>query len=106
MASENPQSLPAHASPVFLPLHSPKPRQLQQADIEDLHLNQGTSHDTKDPPGNLISPAFTPPSTPGSLTPSLARDAPSIPVDSTLTALPKPNLLEKLPLVRCEVRAR
>lgn len=106
MAGETSQSFPAHASPAFLPLHAPQPRQLQQADLEDLHLDQPAGHDTKDPPANLISPAFTPPSTPGSLTPSLARDAPSIPVDSSLTSLPTPTLLEKLPIVRCEVRAR
>ncbi|RQM08494.1 hypothetical protein DH86_00000514 [Scytalidium sp. 3C] len=64
----------------------------------------------------LISPAFTPPSTPGMHTPSIPLDkrpARSVPVDSTLddpsasNCGPKhPHLLEKLPTVTCIVRAR
>jgi GTP cyclohydrolase II len=69
------------------------------------HIEEHNRHQS--PPPALISPAFTPPSTPGSLTPSLARDAPSIPVDSaTFSQLPNPTLLPTLPIVRCEVRAR
>jgi GTP cyclohydrolase II len=56
----------------------------------------------------MISPAFTPPATPGFTTPSQPRRPPrSIPVDTSRTSdSPRPELLEELPLVACEVRAR
>ncbi|KAH0537950.1 GTP cyclohydrolase II [Glutinoglossum americanum] len=62
-------------------------------------------------PPSLVSPAFTPPATPGTGTPALQREAASVPVDSSdevnggVGSL-KPKLLEKLPEVRCIVRAR
>lgn len=58
------------------------------------------------PPPSLISPAFTPPGTPGTATPSYERPANSIPVDSTLSSTPAPRLLDALPNVNCVVRAR
>jgi GTP cyclohydrolase II len=59
-------------------------------------------------PTNLLSPQFTPPSTPGLHTPSHAHKEPkSTPVDTTTDPLYKsPRLLERLPLVECVVRAR
>ncbi|KAI9812921.1 MAG: GTP cyclohydrolase II [Pycnora praestabilis] len=80
--------LPSHASPVLAPYNYPH------------------AHDFKDaePPPTLISPAFTPPSTPGTGTPALQRPAKPIPIDTSLQRTPK--LLEKLPVVNCLVRAR
>jgi GTP cyclohydrolase II len=71
------------------------------------HLNpSSSSHD--DLPG-LISPFFTPPSTPGTQTPA-HREARSVPVDSSIPTggcgEKKPKLLEVLPEVNCVVRAR
>ncbi|KAH6625201.1 hypothetical protein C7974DRAFT_312181 [Boeremia exigua] len=65
-------------------------------------------HRGSDPPRSLISPAFTPPATPGFATPSQPRRPPrSVPVDtSRATDSPRPELLEQLPVVECEVRAR
>ncbi|KAK4104374.1 GTP cyclohydrolase II [Parathielavia hyrcaniae] len=70
---------------------------------------------TQPPPASLLSPAFTPPSTPGTATPrSTAAGAPreprSIPVDSSIPTggcgTKQPRLLETLPHVECIVRAR
>ncbi|RDW82888.1 putative GTP cyclohydrolase-2 protein [Coleophoma crateriformis] len=58
----------------------------------------------------LVSPQFTPPSTPGANTPSLSKPPRSIPVDSSVDhggcGSKKPKLLKKLPDVNCVVRAR
>jgi GTP cyclohydrolase II len=68
------------------------------------------SHTTELP--DLISPAFTPPSTPGSRTPSNSQHhiPKSIPVDSTDInggcGSKQPKLLPELPEVNCIVRAR
>lgn len=79
------------------------------------------------PPPSLVSPSFTPPSTPGATTPPVSassvtgapgappstfRPARAIPVDSSLPGPasgcgPKrPRLVERLPKVECIVRAR
>lgn len=94
--------LPSHASP-FL---APQPLSAAHS-IAEYTLNSG--HATPSLPDNLLSPAFTPPATPGlvsgATTPS-RREPKSIPVDSsTLTSKP-PRLLERLPHVECIVRAR
>ncbi|KAI1434221.1 GTP cyclohydrolase-2 [Xylaria sp. CBS 124048] len=61
------------------------------------------------PPPSLLSPAFTPPATPGSGTPR-TQEPRSVPVDSSDPAggcgTKKPRLLETLPVVECIVRAR
>jgi len=61
-------------------------------------------------PNNLISPAFTPPATPGAGTPSrhLHAEPKSTPVDTFLDdpSTKQPRLLEQLPNVECLVRAR
>ncbi|KAF1833395.1 hypothetical protein BDW02DRAFT_589699 [Decorospora gaudefroyi] len=68
------------------------------------HTANGAHHG---PPPSIISPAFTPPATPGVSTPSHPRPPRSIPVDTSLsTSTPRPDLLPKLPQVECEVRAR
>jgi GTP cyclohydrolase II len=69
------------------------------------------------PPPSLVSPAFTPPTTPGTATPPYAdhkdpdtREPRGVPVDSTISdggcGNSKPRLLEELPKVECIVRAR
>ncbi|KAF2182088.1 hypothetical protein K469DRAFT_729174 [Zopfia rhizophila CBS 207.26] len=59
------------------------------------------------PPPSLISPAFTPPATPGFSTPLHPRPPRSTPVDTSLASdIPAPSLLQTLPVVECEVRAR
>lgn len=56
------------------------------------------------PPPTILSPAFTPPPTPGIRTPHSEKVPKSIPVDTTLQKPQK--LLETLPAVNCVVRAR
>ncbi|ATZ56783.1 Bcrib1 [Botrytis cinerea B05.10] len=81
-----------------------------QLDHPDDTFSQRSDHNESLP--DLVSPAFTPPSTPGTSTPSsLAhRPARSVPVDSSTPAggcgSKRPKLLEKLPEVNCVVRAR
>lgn len=68
--------------------------------------------DASRPPPSLLSPAFTPPVTPGNATPtSLAeQQPPGVPVDSSIPSggcgSKRPRLLETLPEVQCIVRAR
>jgi GTP cyclohydrolase II len=75
-------------------------------------------HDAHLPP-SLLSPAFTPPSTPGTATPSLEHqnatasenhELRSVPVDSSSAnggcGNARPRLLQTLPKVECIVRAR
>lgn len=88
--------LPSHASPVYSPKPSPN------RNVSDYSLDDGRSESP--PPPTLISPAFTPPSTPGTETPSIQKEAKSIPVD-TASQRP-PQLLDTLPEVNCVVRAR
>ncbi|MCJ1374469.1 GTP cyclohydrolase II [Loxospora ochrophaea] len=87
--------LPAHASPLY------SPRPLTGRAISHYDLNH---HQSDSPPATLLSPAFTPPATPGTGTPALQRDAPSVAVDTTSQRPPK--LLHTLPEVNCVVRAR
>ncbi|MCJ1237527.1 GTP cyclohydrolase II [Varicellaria rhodocarpa] len=87
--------LPSHASP----LYSPRPisgRAISHYDLD--HESANT------PPATLLSPAFTPPATPGTGTPALHREAQSYPVDTSDE--PPPKLLKTLPEVNCVVRAR
>lgn len=84
------------------------------------------THDTGGPlpPPSLLSPAFTPPATPGTQTPAIiglggsvtanttanTSGPKGIPVDSSVptggAGSNRPKLLETLPLVECAVRAR
>ena len=104
--------LPAHSSPVISPthLHHPRPSSSYLTSWEDLRDGQSS---TPGLPSNLLSPAFTPPATPGrtsgSTTPSLPHEPKSIPVDTASEPPPagkQPRLLERLPIVECVVRAR
>jgi GTP cyclohydrolase II len=104
--------LPSHSSPVIAP--QPRPAAQYLNNWDDLH-DGGTS--TPGLPPNLLSPAFTPPATPGpgsgATTPALLQhrltaEPKSTPVD-TLLDPPQgkaPRLLECLPVVECVVRAR
>ncbi|EXJ90850.1 GTP cyclohydrolase II [Capronia coronata CBS 617.96] len=99
------EELPSHASPMISPLpRSAAPYLSNWSDLND------ESPSTPGLPNNLISPAFTPPATPGAATPSrhLNAEPKSIPVDTSLDdpATKQPHLLEKLPHVECVVRAR
>ncbi|KAK6339539.1 GTP cyclohydrolase II [Orbilia javanica] len=58
-----------------------------------------------DVPPCLLSPAFTPPSTPGARTPGLPTDPATSSAPEADTAI-QPTLLEELPEVKCQVRAR
>jgi hypothetical protein len=66
--------LPSHASPGFPPLYSPQPGRHDPFDDpnsdEDLgrhavRNNAGSNTQQREPPASIISPAFTPPATPG-----------------------------------------
>lgn len=112
-----------HARDQLPPFYSPRPLPVARdiADL-DLHakghaasavpshlsLSSSSAADHDDLPG-LISPFFTPPSTPGTQTPA-HREARSVPVDSSIPTggcgEKKPKLLEVLPDVNCVVRAR
>ncbi|OTB00958.1 hypothetical protein M426DRAFT_323847 [Hypoxylon sp. CI-4A] len=64
------------------------------------------------PPPSLLSPAFTPPATPGTATPTppVEQQPRGVPVDSSLPSggcgSKRPKLLQTLPEVQCIVRAR
>jgi len=62
------------------------------------------------PPPSLLSPAFTPPQTPGTATPTTEHPPRAVPVDSSIPSggcgNKKPRLLQTLPEVQCIVRAR
>lgn len=113
-----------HAHDQLPPFYSPRPLPVVSRNISDLdlyakshhhrasavpsHLSLSSSSHDDDLPG-LISPFFTPPSTPGTQTPA-HREARSVPVDSSIPTggcgEKKPKLLDVLPEVNCVVRAR
>ncbi|KAL8366458.1 hypothetical protein RB595_004982 [Gaeumannomyces hyphopodioides] len=71
---------------------------------------EGPGQQSPLPPPSLLSPAFTPPGTPGTATPTTSVPH-GVPVDSTLSSgggcgSKRPRLLETLPEVQCIVRAR
>ena len=87
--------LPSHRSLLFAP--SPlSAKKILQHDLNDSERSP--------PPPSLVSPAFTPPSTPGSSTPLLQKEPKCVAVDTSLERPPK--LLDTLPQVECIVRAR
>ena len=89
-------ALPSHSSPFY------SPRPLSGKSISEYDLNDHRS--ASPPPNTLLSPAFTPPSTPGTATPQVHGTIKPIPVDTTSHKPQK--LLETLPHVDCVVRAR
>lgn len=77
---------------------------------EDLSLSSsGLLAPAHLPPPSLLSPAFTPPATPGTQTPTTAGLR-GVPVDSSIPSggcgTKRPKLLQTLPEVQCVVRAR
>ena len=97
--------LPSHASPIIAPVARPSSQYLKGwSDLQD------SGPPTPGLPNNLISPAFTPPATPGAATPSrhLHAEPKSVPVDTSLdgSAVRHPRLARTLPWVECVVRAR
>ena len=113
----------SHGPDPLPPFYSPRPipvsRQISELDLTahtrlhhpsaiPSHLSLSNSEHHDDLPG-LVSPFFTPPSTPGTQTPS-HREPRSVPVDSSTPSggcgEKKPKLLEILPEVNCVVRAR
>ncbi|EKG20671.1 hypothetical protein MPH_02026 [Macrophomina phaseolina MS6] len=111
-------SLPAHASPAFAPLHSPQTapadRPQPSRNLSDFQLDPSQAqrdHDAQHqqpPPPSIISPAFTPPATPGGRsTPAASREPAAVPVDGAEGGeAARPALVETLPVVQCVVRAR
>ncbi|KEF55293.1 GTP cyclohydrolase II [Exophiala aquamarina CBS 119918] len=102
------EDLPAHSSPMISPL--PRPSAAYLSNWSELHDGSPGSPGTPMLPDNLISPAFTPPATPGAGTPSrhLHSEPKSTPVDTSLDdpSTKQPRLVEKIPHVECLVRAR
>ncbi|KAK2599022.1 GTP cyclohydrolase II [Conoideocrella luteorostrata] len=83
---------------------------LHQQPEDDFSLSQDAANPAQPPPPpSLLSPAFTPPQTPGTQTPSTAGPR-GVPVDSSIPdggcGNKKPKLLHTLPEVQCIVRAR
>ncbi|KAJ1326201.1 GTP cyclohydrolase II [Microdochium nivale] len=68
-----------------------------------------SDHGAHLPPPSLLSPAFTPPQTPGTATPT-TEHLRTVPVDSSIPSggcgNKRPRLLQTLPEVQCIVRAR
>ena len=96
-------------------LATPNPASSTTEDEDDASSNSfrlPSTPLTQPPPASLLSPAFTPPATPGTVTPSKAAAAlpRGIPVDSSIPTggcgSKQPRLLETLPQVECIVRAR
>ncbi|KAI9886930.1 MAG: GTP cyclohydrolase II [Watsoniomyces obsoletus] len=108
---------PRHFQPHFSdpPIES-STNHAEEADEEEDEEDEGvrntklTVTGTDLVPPSLLSPAFTPPATPGTSTPASQRQPASIPVDSSEgvqggAGARKPKLLEKLPTVNCVVGA-
>lgn len=102
--------LPSFYSPRTAAADTPQSRDGQPIDELSLPPSHASpSPATQPPPPSLLSPAFTPPATPGNQTPTTAGLR-GIPVDSSIPSggcgSKKPRLLETLPEVNCVVRAR
>jgi GTP cyclohydrolase II len=109
-AGDSPHHLPSHYSPRTVP-----ETDAAKHGVDGLSLLTPDRPVTPDsttgpvPPPSLLSPAFTPPDTPGTATPTTAGPR-GIPVDSSVASggcgTKRPRLLETLPEVQCIVRAR
>ncbi|KAK0387474.1 hypothetical protein NLU13_5786 [Sarocladium strictum] len=99
----SPRSTPADAS-------AATSQDAGQQPVDEISLNSTPRSDAVQlPPPSLLSPAFTPPATPGAQTPTTAGPR-GVPVDSSIESggcgSKRPKLLETLPEVQCIVRAR
>ncbi|KAL7622685.1 GTP cyclohydrolase II [Parahypoxylon ruwenzoriense] len=117
---EETTDLPSFYSPRSRPVQEQEGALATRLDRDELSLfppsRQETSassaiDDTNQPPPppSLLSPAFTPPATPGTATPT-AEQPRGVPVDSSIPSggcgTKRPKLVEALPEVQCIVRAR
>lgn len=91
-------NFPAHASPAYTPISSPKPQQRPRA-ISQLELNAEEASKVAPP---LVSPSFTPPDTPSVDGQRHDRH----PEETEGSGEKAAKFLETLPEVVCEVRAR
>ncbi|KAK3935585.1 hypothetical protein QBC46DRAFT_397165 [Diplogelasinospora grovesii] len=96
-----------------VPTEEPQSVGHENDDASSTTSSMPSAHLSLPPPPSLLSPAFTPPSTPGTATPnstSLLLEPRGVPVDSSVPTggcgSKRPRLLEKLPQVECIVRAR
>ncbi|KAJ6013496.1 GTP cyclohydrolase-2 [Penicillium herquei] len=106
-------NLPAHASPKLTPQPTPLP-----SELDGLHDNatheSGTATGQQTPalPDSLLSPAFTPPATPGGtlnldLNPTqILHYNQGASLQKSVEHTKAPKLLQQLPQVECVVRAR
>ncbi|GAO19544.1 hypothetical protein UVI_02061800 [Ustilaginoidea virens] len=114
------QQLPSFYSPLPSPADAPtrnRPDQRLHEPLDELSLTHSAdpratvpdANATQPPPPSLLSPAFTPPQTPGTQTPTTAAPR-GVPVDSSIPnggcGNKRPKLLQALPEVQCIVRAR
>lgn len=98
---------PSLASPAFTPLASPTPQRNNEGPaVSDLDLDHDFSNNAGAPP--LVSPALTPPHTPFPDGQRHDRLSKGVPAEQRSAAADdsRPKLLENLPEVTCEVRAR
>lgn len=102
------QDLPKLAFPPIDSLSLSAPDAATRSSTASSTSSPSTSAAAGPPPPSLVSPAFTPPRTPGTQTPTAGLRG--VPVDSTSISggcgTKKPRLLETLPEVECLVRAR
>ncbi|KAJ5717288.1 GTP cyclohydrolase-2 [Penicillium malachiteum] len=106
-------NLPAHASPKLAPQQTPLPSHLDGLhDSASQESGTATGQQTPALPDSLLSPAFTPPATPGG-TLNLDLNPTQILHYNQGASLQKsaehtkaPQLLQQLPQVECVVRAR
>ena len=112
-AGGSPHQLPSFYSPRSVPIdaQSEGSHKNTHDDVDELPLEPGKRAMASVFPSlpSLLSPAFTPPGTPGDQTPTTAG-LKGVPVDSSVSSggcgNKKPRLLETLPEVQCLVRAR
>ncbi|KAF2725801.1 hypothetical protein K431DRAFT_53244 [Polychaeton citri CBS 116435] len=99
---------PAHASPAFAPVADSPSHFQHDRSASDFRLSLQESHTGTTPPP-LISPSITPPHTPSLKAQRPDRQPKSIPVEqppNDAESQGGPKLVEQLPEVWCEVRAR
>jgi len=104
---------PAHSSPAFLPIASPRPQYSRDHAVSELNLSPEQTQEEPNATLPPVSPALTPPRTPLADTTTAGqrhdRQLRGIPVSAHTQSdadHEHPKLLEKLPEVWCEVRAR
>ncbi|TQN65303.1 putative GTP cyclohydrolase-2 [Colletotrichum shisoi] len=104
--SDDASAAVANSEPQQLDLSNPAVASVRAEDDDAASTTSGAQI----PPPSLLSPAFTPPATPGTSTPLTGEAPRGVPVDSSVPTggcgTKRPRLLETLPEVQCIVRAR